>query len=58
MPPDLVLSSIPIGSNYPCFELVFMVPKVLKPLKLTVIITNIKNTEVVLSMNRSYIMLV
>ena len=34
MPPDLALLSILIGSNYPCLELIFMVPKVLEPLKL------------------------
>ena len=33
MPPDLALLTILIGSNYPCLELVFMVPKVLEPLK-------------------------
>ena len=33
MPPDLVLLSTLIGSNYPCLELNFMVPKVLEPLK-------------------------
>ena len=36
MPPDLALSSTLIGSNYPCLELIFMVPKVFEPLKLTV----------------------
>ena len=30
MPPDLALLSTLIGSNYPCLELIFMVPKVLK----------------------------
>ena len=33
MPPDLALSSTLIGSNYPCLELIFMVPKVFEPLK-------------------------
>ena len=33
IPPDLALLSILIGSNYPCLELVFMVPKVFEPLK-------------------------
>ena len=33
MPPDLALLSTLIGSNYPCLELIFMVPKVLEPLK-------------------------
>ena len=33
MPPDLALSLTLIGSNYPCLELIFMVPKVFEPLK-------------------------
>ena len=33
MPPDLALSSTLISSNYPCLELIFMVPKVFEPLK-------------------------
>ena len=33
MPPDLVLLSTLNGSNYPCLELNFMVPKVFEPLK-------------------------
>ena len=33
MPPDLALSSTLIGSNYPCLELIFMVPKVFELLK-------------------------
>ena len=33
MPPDPALSSTLIGSNYPCLELIFMVPKVFEPLK-------------------------
>ena len=32
-PPDLALLSTLIGSNYPCLELIFMVPKVFEPLK-------------------------
>ena len=32
-PPDLALYSTLIGSNYPCLELIFMVPKVFEPLK-------------------------
>ena len=32
MPPDLALSSTLNGSNYPCLELIFMVPKVFEPL--------------------------
>ena len=30
---DLALLSTLIGSNYPCLELIFMVPKVFEPLK-------------------------
>ena len=33
MPPDLVLLLTLVGSNYPCLELIFMVPKVFEPLK-------------------------
>ena len=33
MPPDLVLLPTLIGSNYPCLELIFMVPKVFEALK-------------------------
>ena len=33
MPPDVALLSTLIGSNYPCLELIFMVPKVFEPLK-------------------------
>ena len=33
MPPDLALSSTLIGLNYPCLELIFIVPKVFEPLK-------------------------
>ena len=33
MPPDLALLLTFSGSNYPCLELVFMVPKVFEPLK-------------------------
>ena len=33
MPPDLALLSTLIGSNYPCLELIFIVPKVFEPLK-------------------------
>ena len=31
--PDLALLSSPIGSNYPCLELILMVPKVFELLK-------------------------
>ena len=33
MPPDLALCLTFNSSNYPCLELIFMVPKVLEPLK-------------------------
>ena len=33
MLPDLALSSTLMGSNHPCVELIFMVPKVFEPLK-------------------------
>ena len=33
MPPDLALLSNLIGSNYPCLELIFIVPKVFEALK-------------------------
>ena len=33
MPPHLALLSILTGLNYPCLELIFMVPKVFEPLK-------------------------
>ena len=33
MPPDLALLPTLTGSNYPCLELIFMVPKVFEPLK-------------------------
>ena len=33
MRPGLALLSTLIGSNYPCLELIFMVPKVFEPLK-------------------------
>ena len=39
MPSDLALSSTLIGSNYPCLELIFMVPKVFEPLKFDCIST-------------------
>ena len=39
MPPDLALSSTLISSNYPCLELIFMVPKVFEPLKFDCIFT-------------------
>ena len=33
LPPDLALGLTLISSNYPCLELIFMVPKVFEPLK-------------------------
>ena len=33
MPPDLAVLSTLIGSNYPCLELMFMVPRVFESLK-------------------------
>ena len=33
MPPDLALLSTLIGLNFPCLELIFMVPEVFEPLK-------------------------
>ena len=33
MAPHLALSSTLIGSNYPCLELIFMVPNVFEPMK-------------------------
>ena len=33
MPFDLALLSNLIGSNYPCLDIIFMVPKVFEPLK-------------------------
>ena len=33
MPLDMAQLSTLIGSNYPCLELIFMVPKVFEPLK-------------------------
>ena len=38
MPPDLALLSTLTGSNYPCLELIFMVPKVFEPLKVDCIL--------------------
>ena len=39
MPPDLALSPTLIGSNYPCLQLIFLVPKVFEPLKFDCIST-------------------
>ena len=38
MPPDLALLPTLTGSNYPCLELIFMVPKVFESLKFDYII--------------------
>ena len=43
MPPDLVLLSTLIGSNYPCLELIFMVPKVFEPLKFDCLVKFVKS---------------
>ena len=49
MPPDLALLSTPTGSNYPCLELIFMVPKVFEPMKFDCItlelVQNVKITS-------------
>ena len=42
MLPDLVLLSTLTGSNYPCLELIFMVPKVFEPLKFDCILQHTK----------------
>ena len=44
MPPDLALRLIFIGSNYPCLELIFMVPKVFEPLKVLLYNTEMTDT--------------
>ena len=41
MHPALALLSTLIGSNYPCLELIFMVPKVFEPLKFDCILITI-----------------
>ena len=46
MPHDLALSSTLIGSNYPCLELIFMVPNVFEPLKFDCIIVIIARNEI------------
>ena len=45
MPPDLALSSTLIGSNYPCLELIFMVPKVFEPLKFDCILVKLYRVD-------------
>ena len=49
MPPDLALLSTLTGSNYLCLELIFMVPKVFEPLKLTVFLLHIITYNLVTS---------
>ena len=39
MPPDLAFLSTLIGSNYPCLELIFIVPKMFEPSKFDCIFT-------------------
>ena len=46
MPPDLALSSTLTGSNYPCLELIVMVPKVFEPLKFDYIVQYFEYFEV------------
>ena len=41
MPPDLALLSTLNSSNYPCLELIFMVPKMFEPLKFDFICTRV-----------------
>ena len=60
MSPGLALSSTLIGSNYPCLEHIFMVPKVFEPLKFDCIFlhellhcTNVAETETVLQRGKS-----
>ena len=43
MPPDLALLSTLKGTNNPCLELIFMVPKVFEPLKFDCIHIEIKS---------------
>ena len=45
-PPDWALLSTLIGSNYPCLELIFMVPKVFEPLKFDCITSAIATPNV------------
>ena len=40
MPPDLAVLSTLTGSNYPCLELIFVVPKLFEPLKFDCSFTN------------------
>ena len=44
--PDLALSSTLIGSNYPCLELFFIVPKVFEPLKFDCILLPVFDVHV------------
>ena len=40
MPPDLALLSTLTGSNYPCLEVILIVPKVFEPLKFYCILSD------------------
>ena len=51
MPPDLALLSTLIGSNYPCLELILMVPKVIGPLKFEI---KIRVSECSLASGKAY----
>ena len=44
MPLDLALLSTLIGSNYPCLELILMVPKVFEPMKFYCIYSDLTKT--------------
>ena len=46
IPPDVALLSALIGSNYPDFEHIFMVPKVFEPLKFYCISNEVRQTRV------------
>ena len=50
MPPDLAFSLTIIGSNYPCLELIFMVPEVFEPLKFDCILLTFCHLEFFLSL--------
>ena len=45
MPPDLALKSTLIGSNYPCLELIFMVPMVFESLKFDCTLSKFRVTK-------------
>ena len=54
MPPDMGLLSTLIGSNYPCLELIFMVPKVFEPLKFDCSCFACLAIEVIISLIRGH----